>query len=356
MATATDDVSLVPHSISLDCSESLDEEEYHYSEHLESRDEEMTENQYQYDQHQFYSSEQNQSPFYLTCSPVTRSPSPGISDYGTNDCTQNKVLMHNKQELSLLDNKWSSDQPWPFSNDLSNPMLLSGLQMMQVFQSREELYLPMKGYLESMQPQLTPSIREEIVAWVSDLANDVGLSDNIVAIAINLFDRFLSIKSIRLELVKILITTCLSLAVKVSDDSASHLAELVHRAEVSLEEMQIMERIVLSKLDWYVNVVTPHEVVVEMSGQRIKSPREVALCDALLFNSLLEYSLVGFRPTVVATACALLSILLEAGPCDGHEFDERINVAAKMTGLDFVELRLCVNILQTSLEKTFDQM
>lgn len=200
-------------------------------------------------------------------------------------------------------------------------------------------------------------MREEVVAWCADMVADLHLPEAIVAIAVNLFDRFIARHPVSKSILYALSASCLLLASKVvldHDDPPLH--HISFRARVPAKDILLMEAVILSVLDWAVNVVTPHEVVHELNAavHHAQSPhRLIALQDSLMLNTLLDYHLASLRSTSIGVACHILSAIVADGCAYADHTAHPTYRLASTCNINLAEVDFCVERLRATLSSLF---
>jgi len=270
----------------------------------------------------------------LTCtsSPLTRSPSPAPK--------------RRRHSYSVPSHPQRDASP------------LSAFHPLKVLTSRDIAHaICQPDHLSST--EVTAEMREEVVAWCADMTNVLALPEAIVAIAVNLFDRFLMRRPVKKLVLYPLTAACFLLACKVTMDEDIPIDEIVIRSRVSMEDMRVMEGVILNVLEWRVNVVTAHEVVADLNAM---SPlpggveRRQALQHNLLLHALLEYRFAWMRATSIGLACFLVSNAFSTGANNAdHTADPMYRVAAEC-GVELSEVELCIPYLHACMNQLFDDI
>lgn len=201
-------------------------------------------------------------------------------------------------------------------------------------------------------------MREEVVAWCGDMIADLNLPEGIIAIATNLFDRYVACQPVSKTVLYALTASCLLLACKLTlDDDVPH-DVISSRSGVAVDLIHLMEGVILNVLKWDVNVVTPHEVVHELDTHLAPgdvSDRQRALQEGLLLNALLDYSLAGMRATSVGVACYIISANVTAGSVDADHTTHHVYDLAARCGVNLAEVNFCVARLPVGMDVLFDE-
>lgn len=197
-------------------------------------------------------------------------------------------------------------------------------------------------------------MRAEVVAWCSDVVIDLDLPEGVVAIATNIFDRFISHQHVQGKAILFVLTaSCMVLACKIAVDDDVPQSEISARANVPLTNIHDMEDVILNVLRWDVNVVTPHEVVHELNNNspcKEIAERQYEIQDSLMLNAMLDYALAGLRATSIGVACYIISENVTAGVvADNHTTHHAYHLASKC-GVNLDEVDFCVERLRTGID------
>ncbi len=208
------------------------------------------------------------------------------------------------------------------------------------------------------------SIREEVVAWFIDICAELSLSQPVVAIAANIFDRFAALSQPPRELAAALAAACLLIASKVAEDDTPSAEYLARRVRLRSRHLADAEAAVLSALDWRVNVVTPHEVARELldalGGAQKLPTRALHELETLALAAALENDLIGVPPTIIATAAVAAALESVPRSDDVHETYRlatlRVNtfVLARDSGYDVGSVDAILPVLRGSMRRIID--
>lgn len=126
---------------------------------------------------------------------------------------------------------------------------------------------PLRGYIERTvcRGVITPNMREQLVGWSADLADDLHLPCAIAAITVNLFDRFISLRFVSTPVLHAVAAASFLVAFKLVSDDDPPLRLIARRARVTVSCMLSVETALLNVLQWHVSIVTPHEVVAQLT-------------------------------------------------------------------------------------------
>ncbi|KAF7811018.1 cyclin-D3-1 [Senna tora] len=157
--------------------------------------------------------------------------------------------------------------------------------------------------------------RREAVEWMLRVNTHYGFSALTSILAINYLDRFLFSFKFQREkpwMIQLVAVTCLSLAAKVEETHVPLLLDLqVEDSKYVFEAktIQRMELLVLSTLKWKMHPVTPLSFldhIIRRLGLKSHLHWEfLKRCENLLLSTLSDSRLVGWLPSVLATAIML---------------------------------------------------
>lgn len=183
-------------------------------------------------------------------------------------------------------------------------------------------FLANPQYLTRVQKgDIEEGMRRDIVEWMYKLNVHFEYLHETFAVAVNLFDRFLSqvkVKPLHLQLIA---ATSLLLAAKIQEAWNTHPAfnDLVPAGNYSFSacDLQKMEKLMITKLSWNLNPVTPHVVLhqlmrfVDVKNESVRA-KVIEEGENLINSCLLESHFMIFRPSTLA-ACVAMMALNEMG-------------------------------------------
>ncbi|KAK1417517.1 hypothetical protein QVD17_26646 [Tagetes erecta] len=176
---------------------------------------------------------------------------------------------------------------------------------------------------EQLQTLLTctfddPSARKQAVEWILKVKSHFGFTHLTAIVAINYVDRFVSSFCFQEPcpwMMQLLAVTCLSLAAKLEQTQVPSLLDLQVDDTNYLfhpKNIQKMELLVMTTLNWNMNPITPISFLVHIItrlGLNTHLHRDfVDKCEDLILFLVSDSRFVGYKPSVVATA-AMLHVL-----------------------------------------------
>nr|XP_043624165.1 cyclin-D3-1-like [Erigeron canadensis] len=156
--------------------------------------------------------------------------------------------------------------------------------------------------------------RKEAVNWILKVKSHFGFTHLTAILCINYVDRFLSSLHFQKDkpwMIHLLAVTCLSLAAKVEETQVPTLLELQVDTKYLFEpkNIQKMELLVMSTLEWKMNPVTPisflDHIVRRLQLNTHLQWDFVNKCENLILSLVSDSRFVGYQPSVLATATIL---------------------------------------------------
>eukprot|EP00742_Colponemidia_sp_Colp-10_P012161 GILJ01013610.1.p1 GENE.GILJ01013610.1~~GILJ01013610.1.p1 ORF type:complete len:287 (+),score=35.87 GILJ01013610.1:129-989(+) len=174
---------------------------------------------------------------------------------------------------------------------------------------REHLVWPDPSYLTTVQHGgLTTWMREMVIQWMFEVAEDLALDSQTTGLAIMVLDLFLSKKQIPRCALQLAAVTCIVLAAKMEEVSLPPLDRMLGCAVAYKKaDVQLMELSVLKALEWNLSVVTPQELVPRLLSLVPVMDAAQVLRHAVFFVelSLCQYDLLHFSPSSIALSSIL---------------------------------------------------
>ncbi|XP_039499448.1 G1/S-specific cyclin-D2 [Drosophila santomea] len=143
---------------------------------------------------------------------------------------------------------------------IGDPTLYSD-RCLENFLKVEEKHHKITDTYFSIQKDITPPMRKIVAEWMMEVCAEENCQEEVVLLALNYMDRFLSSKSVRKTHLQILAAACLLLASKLREPSCRALSVdlLVVYTDNSIYKDDLIkwELYVLSRLGWDLSSVTP---------------------------------------------------------------------------------------------------
>jgi hypothetical protein len=159
------------------------------------------------------------------------------------------------------------------------------------------------------QSEVSADIRAIVVDWMVALSLQFQCHLHTQFLAVRSLDRVLDAVAVPRSEVQLVGAVCLLLACKMEETSHPPIQDVVRACEdlYSAEQVVMMERVVLAKLDWAVSSPTV-AIFVQYLFQECSAPPEVrAMAYYLSEQSLLDARVAAVPPSLVAAAIVALS-------------------------------------------------
>lgn len=243
-------------------------------------------------------------------------------------------MIINKIETKNMDNNSNSllKSFVVIDNDLRTRQLENMLEL-------EEHYVLRHDYFTS---RVTAWHRHKLLTWLLEVCEEEGgeLTETAFGVAVNMFDRFMSRESRRIDVqhLQLLGCVCLFIAAKVTAGRALSAEKLVDYADNSIGVVDILEweSLVLSTLQWDVACVQANDFIdlfvdpLELDSSVVRRTRVyTALC-------LTEFKFAFYPASMLAAACLLVSrpsSRVSLATELGHDLECLLGLTELVTGL-----------------------
>eukprot|EP00128_Syssomonas_multiformis_P014215 Colp12_sorted_trinity150504_noHs@29840 len=199
-----------------------------------------------------------------------------------------------------------------------------GSKFLQNILAKQENHQPNPNYLKKVQrDEFKESLRRDVLEWLYKLNKHFDYQSETFATAVNYFDRFLSqlrVKPTHVQLIAIasLLLSAKNLEVWNTQPSLQELS-VAANGVYSCNDIERMEKIVLTKLNWNLNPVTPHLILHQvLEHVPLAAPLKeklIASTEHFLDASISEYYFLKYRPSALCCA-ALGEALVREGAAD----------------------------------------
>ncbi|XP_073060510.1 cyclin-D3-3-like [Primulina eburnea] len=186
-------------------------------------------------------------------------------------------------------------------------------------------------------------VRHDAIVWILKVISHYGFNALTAALAVNYYDRFATSPCFQKDkpwMCQLVAVACVSLAAKVEETQVPLLIDFQVEDSKYLFEaktIQRMELLVLSKLQWKMNPVTPipyFDHFMRRLGSLLNPHWEfLGRCESLILSIITDFSLLRYLPSVVAAA-TMMYVIRDIGPCKETELHHHF-----------------VSVLKTSKEK-----
>lgn len=237
------------------------------------------------------------------------------------------AIHHEQNHITLLDALFCEEERWDYDDEEETRESENVLSFNEciwrkasngdlISEDEELLYLFSKE--RESQLEINPNLpidRRSAVDWMVRVHVHYGFEALTAILAVNYFDRFVSICEIETErpwMMQLVAVTCLSLAAKVEETQVPLLFDFqVEGAKYVFEAKTIrrMELLILSTLKWKMNPVTPlsfiNHIITRLGIKSHLRWEFLRRCETFLLYILVDSRFVGYLPSVLATATML---------------------------------------------------
>lgn len=229
----------------------------------------------------------------------------------------------------------------------------------------EEKYTASCSYFKTVQKDITPPMRKIVAEWMMEVCEEEKCQEEVVLLALNYMDRFLSTTSVRKTHLQILAAACLLLASKLREPSCRGLSTelLVFYTDNSIYKHDLIqwELYVLSRLKWDLSSVTPLDFLElllirlpirnnkcpELSVDKVRQHAQAFISLAAKEHYFSMYSASTIAASSIAAALCGLHWHLRTGV----ELRYLLNRLTDLTGVEQDFLHHCM----VKMEKIFEE-
>jgi G2/mitotic-specific cyclin 2 len=176
------------------------------------------------------------------------------------------------------------------------------------YAAKEEEFRPLNNYM-NFQENLRWGMRAVLVDWIIDVHFKLNLLEETLHLAVNLIDRFLSVRTVSVGKLQLVGVSGLLVASKFEEITAPSVDTFVILTDRSFTEEEILwaERYMLHSLEYKINFPSPLSFLRRCSkadnyNQDVRQLGKILLNLALLWEEFLVYP-----PSMVACAAMLVS-------------------------------------------------
>ncbi|KAL2316900.1 hypothetical protein Fmac_030776 [Flemingia macrophylla] len=195
----------------------------------------------------------------------------------------------------------------------------------------------------SSQPDINVKMRSILVDWLIEVHRKFELSPETLYLTLNIVDRFLSVKAVPRRELQLVGISSMLIASKYEEIWAPEVNDFVcisDNAYVS-EQVLMMEKMILRKLEWYLTVPTPYVFLVRYIKSSIPFEKEM---ENMVFF-LAELALMDY-PTVIMYCPSLIAAsAVYAARCTLKKSPLWTKTLKHYTGYSEEQLRDCAKIM-----------
>jgi len=184
--------------------------------------------------------------------------------------------------------------------------------------ANEERYMPTPLYFRTLQPELKPFMRKMVVDWMLEVCEEQRCDDDVFALAVNYFDRFLSLGGtpVAKNQLQLLGAVSMFIASKLKESLPGLSGEklvIYTDNSITLKQLFDWELFLLSKLRWDMAAITPIDFLDQLLWRMsfpvtydVSRVREIALCVAILTYT--DHKFSHYPPSMIAATCITFSV------------------------------------------------
>lgn len=224
--------------------------------------------------------------------------------------------------------------PSPLQRRFPSPSDIEIVQQIHLVQLRTQVnFMPPPSYF-SVQRDVDSVMRATLVDWLVEVVESCNLSQSSLFLTVSIVDRYLGLQPVRREGFQLLFIAALWIATKFFGDLIYVDAlTFISRNTYSVAEIVGMEKTIFIQLNQRINTPTVLSFLERYLAMTAIDVEAVQLCHYLAELSLLDHSLVRFRPSVVAAAAVSLSL----HACGCHAWTSHLIRYASCSNVELVD-------------------
>ncbi|XP_004535219.1 G1/S-specific cyclin-D2 [Ceratitis capitata] len=246
-----------------------------------------------------------------------------------------------------------------------DPIFLTDRCLENALKAEEKLPQPVCTYFKTVQKDITPPMRKIVAEWMMEVCAEEKSQEEVVLLALNYMDRFLSTKSVTKTHLQILAAACLLLASKLREPSCRALSAelLVFYTDNSIYKCDLIkwELYVLSRLGWDLSSVTPLDFLElllirlpikskecpDLSLDKVRQHAQAFICLAAKEHYFSIYSASNIAAASIAAALNGLNWHLRTGNKMRHLLD----LLTDLTSIEQEYLHECMQKMEIIFEE-----
>ncbi|PVF97385.1 hypothetical protein CPB86DRAFT_798109 [Serendipita vermifera] len=226
-------------------------------------------------------------------------------------------------------------------DDLDDPLMVAEyvVEIFEYLRALEKTTMPNPKYMQ-YQTALKPHMRGILGEWIIGIHRGLRMVPETLFIAMNLIDRFLSVRTISLEKVQLVGVVCLLIASKYEEICAPTISMMLKFSAKSstVDEIKEAEKYVLKSIKYNLSYSSPITFLRRCSKADGFDPESRTLAKYLVELYCVEYRLIQYTPSCIAAAAMWLARLA----LDRGEWTANL---AHYAGYKEAELLPCANVM-----------
>ncbi|OMJ07225.1 G2/mitotic-specific cyclin cdc13 [Smittium culicis] len=221
----------------------------------------------------------------------------------------------NRKSNPSLDNSFAYNQPedeWfdLDAEDKDDPLMVSEYisDIISYLLSNEEKTMPLPNYI-AKQPEITWSMRELLVTWVIRVHYHMMMLPETLFLAVNLIDRFLSIRFVASSKFQLVGIVALLIASKYEEMNTRSIKDFLSCADNAFCEEDVLaaERFMLRVLDFDISFSGPLTFLRRTSKADGYNLQNRTVAKYFLEISLVDNTFLFFKPSLIAASSIYLA-------------------------------------------------
>ncbi|XP_010446653.1 PREDICTED: cyclin-B1-1 [Camelina sativa] len=213
-------------------------------------------------------------------------------------------------------------------------------EIYRYYKSVESEWRP-RDYMHS-QPEINERMRLILVEWLIDVHVRFELNPETFYLTVNILDRFLSVKPVPRKELQLVGLSALLMSSKYEEIWPPHVSDLADIADHAYSHKQIlvMEKTILSTLEWYLTVPTHYVFLARFIKASIVDQRMENMVQYLAELSVMHYdTTIMFSPSMLAASA------IYAARSALHQIPIWTNTLKHHTGYSETQIMDCAKLL-----------
>ncbi|KAL1801949.1 hypothetical protein ACET3Z_030596 [Daucus carota] len=227
-----------------------------------------------------------------------------------------------------------------------SPLIYQCLRSMEA----EEKRRPLSNYMEKVQTDITIGMREILVDWLVEVADEYKLISDTLYLAVSYIDRYLSSHALSRNKLQLLGVSCMLIASKHEEITPPRIEDFCYITDNTYvkEEVVEMEKDILKFLNFEVSNPTTKTFIRSFLRAANENPTpnlkfEILVC-YLAELSLLNYGFLRFNPSMIAASAIFLSNFTIQP--EKHPWSLALQLYSGYEAFELVECVLALRFLQ----------
>merc|ERR1719353_1439436 len=164
------------------------------------------------------------------------------------------------------------------------------------------------GYMDR-QPDVNEKMRQILVDWLVEVHLKFKLSSETLFLTVRLLDRYLAAKTVKRSKLQLIGVTCMLLAAKFEEIYAPEVRDFVNITDKAYSKAEILdtEVCILNALQFRIQTVSPYFFLCRFLQVMKYGKTHTFLAQYILELTLVDYRMLKYPPTHLASSAALLA-------------------------------------------------